>query len=446
MCGGGNPINSIVDSAVNHVENVGKGYAKDPERAALGINTSYEGDVWKNITGKDYDPLVGDLATQGSAYTATDKKTAAQKGISSGPQEAVDSIAQALSLYFGGTALASAAGAGAAGAGGEAFDPALAGGGEVGSGYASSAPGVSGVSMPAAAAESSGALASQGLVETSPGVWEQAGAGMGGGAAQALGLPQQSPQMPPAQAEPPGGPTAPGGSAAQPSMPAASPAGAHSTPGGQPAPGQSGSTGDGIVDKILQQMKNNPLATAGTAMMGVNMLNAGKQGGQAQQATQQQQQLSGEAQATAQQLLGQYRSGQLSAGQQSSLDQVTQNTRNQLNQYFASIGQSDSTAAKQALAQVDQQALAMKQQMLDSALQQGLQAIGIASGPLNSVVNYQLGQDKALRDAFGAFAGSLGNIAGRQAGSTPTNQTPTQPAPATGQLQVPAGQEGSPTA
>src|SRR5439155_5776076 len=118
--------------------------------------------------------------------------------------------------------------------------------------------------------------------------------------------------------------------------------------------------------------------------------------------------LGAEGAGVAKQLIGQYQSGQLQPGQQASLDQLTQQTKNQIRQYFASIHQSDSTAAMQAEAQVDQQATIMKQQMLDQALQQGLQAIGVAQGPLNTIANYTLKQDAALRQAFGTFAGALG--------------------------------------
>jgi hypothetical protein len=189
------------------------------------------------------------------------------------------------------------------------------------------------------------------------------------------------------------------------------------------------------VQKILDAMKNNPLGTASVAMLGANALAAKKSQQAGQQTTQQQQQISAQAQQQAQQLLAQYQSGTLSASQQASLDQLTQQTKNQVRQYFASIGQSDSTAAVQSLAQVDQQALAMKQQMLDNALAQGMQALGVASGPLNSVAQYQLGQDKNLRDAFGNFAQQVGTIFGRSSAQTqptspsgtPSNQTTTQP-------------------
>ena len=81
-------------------------------------------------------------------------------------------------LFVGGSALGMNAAFGGLGGVG---DLGLAGGGEVGSGYASSAPGSAigdavasaggGFQMPAAVAESPASLATQGLTQTAPGVW-----------------------------------------------------------------------------------------------------------------------------------------------------------------------------------------------------------------------------------------------------------------------------------
>lgn len=221
-------------------------------------------------------------------------------------------------------------------------------------------------------------------------------------------------------------------SAAPISTPASGPVGGSPIAGGSASSvtGGAAESGGSVIDKILKQMKDNPLGTAGAAIGAANLASGTKAIPNAAQL----QGLGAQASGVASQLIQQYQSGQLSAGQQSSLDQLTQQTKNQIAQYFASIGQSDSTSAKTALAQVDQQAQAMKQQMLDNALQQGLGAIGVAQGPLNTVAQYQLGQDNSLRQAFGSFASAVGNAFGSKSGSTTptpsTNATPTQPTPA----------------
>lgn len=168
MCG-------IVNTAINQVRNISEGYQQDPERAVLGINTTYEGDVWQGVTGKDYGhPLVGDLATEGSGQTNYDRQTAAQRGINPGMTPYADMAARMAAFYFGGAALGGAVGAGAeAGTGAEGgvgFDP----GGE----GMYSAPTQSG-SMPSALAETPDALKAQGLTESSPGVWESSGSSAG---------------------------------------------------------------------------------------------------------------------------------------------------------------------------------------------------------------------------------------------------------------------------
>jgi hypothetical protein len=186
-----------------------------------------------------------------------------------------------------------------------------------------------------------------------------------------------------------------------------------------------------FVENIMRQMQDNALALG---LIGGSMYMASQQKPELP-SQQQLESLSGEARQTADQLLSQYRAGQLSAGQQAGLDQLTRQTKNQITQHFSSIGQADSTAHQQALAQVDQQAFAMRQQMLDGMLQQGLSAIGVATGPLNTMAQYQMGQDQALRQAFGNFANSVGQVFGRSSGAptgtvaVPPSNRPTSPAP-----------------
>jgi hypothetical protein len=192
------------------------------------------------------------------------------------------------------------------------------------------------------------------------------------------------------------------------------------TPGGTPPPNTGGQS---FVDSIIEQLKKNaiPLSLAG--------LSAAQGARQRDVPNQEQQQAGGQA---ANQLGVDYinaaRAGNLMPWQQSGLDQNIQNAKNQINQYFASIGQFDSTARMQALAQIDQQAQVMKGQLLQQTLSSGLQAIGVAQGPFNTIANHQLMQDRQLQEAMGNFARSVGGMFGQQAGKP----TAAQPAPAGG--------------
>lgn len=293
-----------------------------------------------------------------------------------------------------------------------------------------------GTLMPAAQALSPEALGAMGLTEIAPGVWSASGAGASlglpalGGAESASGggTAAAAPGAAPAAAPGGGAPEAlgidpnTGFAAANPVVDPATGfnvnAGAGgtvgSTTGASTAAAASGGvTGVKAVDDALSWMKTNAVGLTGLGIGAAASLKKPPQIPNEQTINA----LGQQGAAVANQLIGQYQSGNLSAGQQASLDQLTQQTKARISNYFASIGQSDSTAAQQALAQVDQQAATMKQQILDNTLQQGLQAIGVAQGPLNTVANYQIQEDKNLREAFGTFAGQVGQFAGRTSGA-----------------------------
>ena len=212
-----------------------------------------------------------------------------------------------------------------------------------------------------------------------------------------------------------------GGASTTPGTPGAAPAtgapGSAPTVPTTPAGTAQGPTGFSFVDDLIKQMRQNPLQALGLGMTAASL--AGGVGSQkTPQAVGQLNQLGTDAQATAQRLIQQHASGQLSGPQQASLDQTVQNTKNQVRQYFANIGMSDSTAARQAEAAIEREALAMKQEFLNQSLTQGLNALGIASGPLSQAAQYQLGQDKNLQQAFGQFGQAIGNLFGRNAATT----------------------------
>lgn len=251
----------------------------------------------------------------------------------------------------------------------------------------------------------------------------------------------QVPQVP-AIAPQGGGSAAAGGGASASQQGLAAPGAGSSAAGSAPslgsaaAPSAAGAagTGNSTVDGILAAMRKN----AGLMQLGVSGLALGMAASKPAIPNEQQiNELAATGSQAAKDLISSYRSGQLSAAQQAQMDQATQNARNQIKQYFASIGQSDSTAAMQAMQMVDQQALQMRQQMLDNMLQQGLQALGAAQGPLNTVAQYQLGQDKELINALGNFAGSVGQAFGREP-AKPQGGTPSTAAGQTGEI---TGQE-----
>lgn len=234
--------------------------------------------------------------------------------------------------------------------------------------------------------------------------------GLGAGAGAALGV--SSPTGTPAI---PG--TTPAGAAAG-GAPAASGATTPAATGGA-AGGAAGSaaatTPQSFMDNLLGQLKKNALSLG---IMGASIAGAGAVGQKPMPGQETLNQLGGMSADVAKQYLSAAQSGNLTAPQQAQLDQYVQQAKNQVRQYFASIGQENSSSRMQAEQQVDQTALAMKQQILQQTLTSGLQALGVAEGPLNTVAQYQLGQDQALQQALGRFATGAGLLAGSNAGTT----------------------------
>ena len=190
-----------------------------------------------------------------------------------------------------------------------------------------------------------------------------------------------------------------------------------------PTSGGGGVTGISALDKTLATLKANwlPLALQG-AGLGISA----SKGTQPIPNQAQFQGMGETASNAAIQDIQTAQAGQLSGPQQASLDQYIQQAKNQVRQYFSSIGQYDSTERIKAEQQVDQDAMAMKTQLIQQTMQNGISLMGAANTPLQTVANYQLGQDQALQQAIGRFVSGVGTTLGSQAG-TPAPATKTTP-------------------
>lgn len=360
--------------------------------------------------------LGGAEATAGGALAGAEGAGGAGWGVMQGlSPEALSAIGTGSAIDMGGTGLTAAewglGGAGAAGSGMAGLGP--VGAGQMGAGGLGAgmfAPGGTGVAGAGATDAGMGLGAGgggTGLPQTPTpsgtgggtpggggGQWPTGQPTVGSGASQALGLPP--PATPPSAGVPP---TAPGGD---------------------------------FVSGILDQLKKNALSLG---LMGVSLLGAGAKAGQTPQALQEMQNNTGGARALGQEYIDAARAGRLTGPQQAGLDKYTQDAKNQVRQYFASIGQFDSTSRIKAEQQIDQTALGLQAQMIQQTLTQGLQALGVGNGPLAQVATYQAGQDQALIQAMGSFAQGIGSLFGQQAGkgqtTTPTQQTEPTPQAAT---------------
>ena len=123
-------------------------------------------------------------------------------------------------------------------------------------------------------------------------------------------------------------------------------------------------------------------------------------------------------------LLNQFKNGTLTADQSLQVANWTANQKAATNAYYAQAGLSDSSMHTQALAQIDAQAQAMTQQMINTALQQGLQTAGVTNPLLTAGINAGVKQDAATQQAMMNFLNTLAKM------NTPNASAPSSaPAP-----------------
>lgn len=386
-------FNDIVDTHFTADQNRFDKIRDDPLRSILPSATPLEAGVTNKIFGTEYSPIISQMGGE----TPDDWKRAESKGIDTRNARTLSTVGDVIAGIIGGSYGADALGW-TAGFGGEAGGAAAGaeGGAEAGAGAAAG----EGFSAPYGGGEEYGAM----------GTGEAVNYGGGGSGGELVVDPNTGFDIfaetggldTPVTSQPGGGDLdaalgqeiAQGweGNAAQ----------AQSAPASaQPAPATPTSS------SWMSQAKKYGVPLA---LLGVSTALSGKKSEIPNKA--QYQELSAEAQALAKQLIEQYRSGTLSPAQQAQLDQLTAGVKNQINQQFAANGQAGSTAHRQALAKADNDALAVKANMLQSSLQQGLQAIGVAQGPLNTMANYQMQNDKRLQDAYANFARSAAYLYG----------------------------------
>lgn len=124
--------------------------------------------------------------------------------------------------------------------------------------------------------------------------------------------------------------------------------------------------------------------------------------------------------ATENQQLNEGNTGQLTPGQTATINNYTQNAKNQLIQQLASSGVTDyknDSRYIQGMQQIQQQAVQQQQQYIQEALSAGISAGGAASGNIAGVANEQLSQDKEFQEALASATSAFGQIMGAQPNS-----------------------------
>ena len=109
--------------------------------------------------------------------------------------------------------------------------------------------------------------------------------------------------------------------------------------------------------------------------------------------------LSAPAQGAANTLLSNYSAGKLNPSDQVQIDSWEQQQIAQTKDFYARSGQGDSTAMQQQVGQIQAQAQGMRSQALTGMLNSGLQAIGVAAGPVTTAIQAQIAQDQQMQAA-----------------------------------------------
>lgn len=118
------------------------------------------------------------------------------------------------------------------------------------------------------------------------------------------------------------------------------------------------------------------------------------------------------------QALQQYAAGTISAPQQSSIDQFTQQAQAQVKQAYANMGLSGSSQEASALAQVDQQAQTQKQQYVQQNFSNAMSALGLSAQVYGGISQSQLQTSQGMQQALAALGQALGGASTATAASS----------------------------
>lgn len=172
------------------------------------------------------------------------------------------------------------------------------------------------------------------------------------------------------------------------------------------------SAGGSLFDQGLDYVTEHPFKTAGAGLSVASLIAQSQAGkGIPAELTAAAKPISDEAAA----LLAQYGKGQLNPEDEWGINKWLSDQTARIKSYYASAGQGNSTAALNAVAQAESQAQAMRDKALTGLLTEGLNASGMALGPLTTAIEeegrndaaFQAAQANALRALFQLF-GSTG--------------------------------------
>lgn len=180
-----------------------------------------------------------------------------------------------------------------------------------------------------------------------------------------------------------------------------------------------GASNPGMLSRMLGKITDNPLTAAGLGLTAYNTLANKPSGTAADELRNAAKPISAQAES----LLAQYGRGEINPGDEFNINKWEHDQIARAQSFYASSGQGDSSAALAAVGAIQQQAQAMRNQALQGLLQAGLQASGMALGPLTAAIQAQAAEDENFSRATSGALNSLlllQAMGGKPAAGVPT--------------------------
>lgn len=178
-----------------------------------------------------------------------------------------------------------------------------------------------------------------------------------------------------------------------------------------PATSATEKTGTGFIDSLGHQLKNNALSL-GVGALG--MLQTPKLPTQLQSVSDN----ASTTQALGKNLISSSQSGTVTPAQDAQIQLWTQQNKSGVRDYYAKAGLGDSSMMQSAMANVDSQASAMREQIIQQNLSQGLSALGMSDASNTALASAKMKQDDGTSTMLANLSKALGANAGQTQSSS----------------------------
>lgn len=168
------------------------------------------------------------------------------------------------------------------------------------------------------------------------------------------------------------------------------------------------------MDKILSKV--NP---ASAAALGVNLFAAARANRKGADAPGDIAAIAKPFQTQGQAMIDQYNKGIINPADEFNINKWVSDNVARTRDFYARAGMADSTAAQNAIAQIEAQGQSMRDTSLKGLLSQGMQILGMATGPLEAAAEAELNNDASLTKSISSAINSYIQMQAVSAGRAP---------------------------